>query len=95
MIMNVYYDDPYDCDLIDISISSNQNVEKLQQLFFEWLFNENNDHEDWIVENGAKKGCDYDANAFVQWINQFCLGDKAQMIAQHLPMNNKYPTIFF
>ncbi len=56
MIINVYYDDPFDCDLIDISIRSDQNVEELQQLFFEWLFNEKNDHAYWIVENGVKKG---------------------------------------
>ena len=95
MLINVFYEDPSDCDLVEIGDHSPQEIEKLQASFFKWLFDENNDHEYWEYRDGRKFGCAYDAQAFIKWLNDTRLEPSARMIKQHTLMDEHYYTICF
>lgn len=95
MLINVYYDNPNDCDLIGLSLQSFESVKELQDIFLQWLYDKGNDHEYWVYRNGKKIGCAYDTTAFINWINKFYSSCAAQLIEQHARIHNDYPTIFF
>ncbi len=84
MIVNCFYDENMEfADIVYIPDCIKCNVEELQNSFFNWLFDENNDHDYWIIINGKKQACEYGIDAFVKWINDtICIAqsDKAQII---------------
>lgn len=61
MIINCFYDE--DMEYADIIYLPNigLRVDDLQEAFFKWLFNKNNNHKYWIIVNGEKKACKYGA----------------------------------
>ena len=63
MIINCFYDEDMEyADIIylpDIGLK----VDDLQEAFFKWLFNKNNNHKYWIIVNGEKKACKYGVDA--------------------------------
>lgn len=69
MIINCFYDEDMEyADIIylpDIGLK----VDDLQDAFFKWLFNKNNNHKYWIIVNGEKKACKYGVDAFIDWFN--------------------------
>ena len=95
MYINVFYDSPNDCDLIDLSLPNFESVITLQDNFLKWLYDKNNDHEYWIYRNNQKFGCAYDSTAFVNWINKYYSNYAAQLIEKHIRINDDYPTIYF
>lgn len=69
MIINCFYDEDKEyADIIylpDLGFS----VDDLQEDFFKWIFNKNNNHKYWIIVEGKKKACKYGIDAFVDWFN--------------------------
>ena len=69
MTINCFYDEDKEyADIIylpDVGL----NVYKLQEKFFKWMFDKNNNHKYWIIVDGEKKACKYGIDAFVDWIN--------------------------
>ncbi len=86
MIINCFYDeDMRYADIVYIPDKLN-NIEKLQDDFFEWLFDKNNNHQYRIVVNGEKKACKYGTEAFIDWINNMILSkdvEKSYMINEN------------
>jgi len=51
-----------------------RNIRQLQQDFFRWLYDRNNDHPFWVSfgvdEDGNEEfGLSYDEDAFIYWLN--------------------------
>ena len=96
MLVNVIYE--MDFDIIDVPDSIANNINDIQQEFFNWLFDESNDHGYWIISNGIKC-CAYGTKEFVKWINDnlaYESDEKAKIISRNLTgLNNNYPTIYF
>lgn len=53
-----------------------EQINKLQDEFSDWLFDEGNEHEYWMYKNGKKFGCSYGAEAFVYWLNNIYLNEE-------------------
>lgn len=55
MEINCFYDE--DLEYADIIYIPNTilDIKELQNTFFRWLFDKNNDHKYWIIVNGEKK----------------------------------------
>lgn len=77
MIINCFYDEDMEyADIIylpDIGL----NIDDLQEAFFKWLFNKNNNHKYWIIVNGEKKACKYGVDAFIDWFNHIYISDNS------------------
>ena len=74
MRVTVFYDETArDADIIELPETIANDLPAIQERFFRWLFDKNNDHGYWVFENGEKKLCAYDAEAFVFWVNKECL----------------------
>ena len=77
MIINCFYDEDMEyADIIylpDIGL----RVDDLQEAFFKWLFNKNNNHKYWIIVNGEKKACKYGVDAFIDWFNHIYISDNS------------------
>lgn len=89
MLLIILFD--YDADLIDVPILIN-DMEKYQNLFFEWLFNKSIDHVYWLYKDGEKYGCSYRSEAFVDWLNNNPLKhskEKAKIVLQFINEYNK------
>lgn len=88
-----------DSDLIECPDDILENIEDLQEKFWKWLFDKNNDHKYWIYKNDQKFGCCYRADAFVEWLNQYVLrnADKEAKVVACCVKNVKKSskTIFF
>jgi len=89
-----------DVDIINVPIFVIDNAEKLQNEFFEWLSDRNNDHSYWMERDGQKKyGVNYRSDAFIEWLNAFPLKDKpekAEFIAECVyKYNSKLPGLYF
>ncbi|MCM1499474.1 MAG: hypothetical protein NC124_13485 [Clostridium sp.] len=78
MRINCFYDE--DMEYADIVYIPDMvmDVEKVQNDFFQWLFDKNNDHQYWIVINGEKKACKYGTQAFIEWINNTVLSEEIE-----------------
>ncbi len=78
-------------DIIECPNNIIKDIKKYQLDFFDWLFDENNDHSYWTYEDGKKEGCCYRSDAFVEYLNTFVLSEsdeKAVIIEQE---TNDYP----
>lgn len=85
MEINCFYDENMEYTDIVYIPDMIRNIEELQEEFFTWLFDKNNDHPYWIIDNGKKVACKYGTPAFLEWLNNTILsgkGDKSYMIKQ-------------
>ncbi len=95
MYVNVYYDDSTDCDVIELSAEAFQNIGKIQNEFFEWMFNPANAHRFWKYKGFEKIGCAYDSEAFIDWLHSSGIDLSARIISRHTILNINHPTISF
>ena len=89
-----------DVDIIDVPIFVIENAEKLQNEFFEWLYDRNIDHSYWMERDGQKKyGVQYRSDAFIEWLNAFPLKDspdKSESVTELLSKyDSKLPCLYF
>ena len=52
-----------------------QDIYKIRQKFDKWLYDKSNNHGNWVIINGKKMAVSFDAETFVDYINDFCLID--------------------
>ncbi|MGF6907927.1 hypothetical protein [Fusobacterium sp. PH5-44] len=84
-----------DIDIVEVSENIN-NLEEIQEIFFKWLFNKNENHKYWVIENEIKKYCSYDSEAFIEWFNNNLNYGKMKMVKKHAdkPQEN-LPILYF
>lgn len=86
MLVNTVFDEESkDIDIIDVPSSLLKNLSELQDDFYKWLFNKENNHCYWIYKDGKKAYCSYRSDAFVFWLNNIVLkggADKARVISK-------------
>lgn len=73
--MKVKVDFCIDADIIECPTMTMLELNDYQQAFFKWLFDEENDHKYWMYNKGVKEGCNYRADALVEWFNTFIFTD--------------------
>ena len=74
------------------------NIEKYKKIFLKWLYDKNNNHKLWVIENGKKLGVCYSAIDFVDYINQYIIKDNQQICSLkpfELEQKSDLKTIFF
>lgn len=98
---NVYviYDDVIeDADVIAVPNEIYQDIEKLANVFMEWLTEDvaRKDQEYWRTLNG-KQYLNIETKGFVKWLNiYYCKEcDKAYIVKQHTEYYPKYKCIEF
>jgi len=71
MIISLMFGDN-DYDIVELPEAvTDERLCELQEEFFRWLFNKDNDHQFWVSEGGEKKYCEYRGDAFVYFLNQY------------------------
>ena len=99
MLVNVVFDEEEtDLDVIEIPESLVKDIGRIQQMFFEWLYDKKNNHG-YLVRIDGFEGYSYATEEFVKWINDNLIDDnseKAKIVCPHLTeLSNDYPTIYF
>lgn len=71
MIINCFYDEDMSfADIVYIPNHISFDAEMEQEIFLDWLFNDESDHNYWIFVGGEKVACNYGTQAFIDWINE-------------------------
>ncbi len=87
MLVNIFFDEELtELDVIDIPQFVLQDINNIQQMFFDWLFNKNNNHDYWVRIGDVKKYCSYRSEAFIEWLNSYYLvesKEKALCVSQY------------
>jgi hypothetical protein len=103
MLINIIFDEEgTDLDIIDVPEFIAKDIGNIQQLFFDWLYDEPSPHNYWIWINDIKT-CVYNTNEFVEWVNNNYLNDetdetdeKVRIVSKNLTeLNYNNPTIYF
>ncbi|HEX9061775.1 MAG TPA: hypothetical protein VF941_16475 [Clostridia bacterium] len=72
--------DNYPCIYIVPDFIAGNMKEYIDQ-FFDWLYNENNDHGYWVKTSaGELRGVCYTEEAYIKWLNEFVVGDSEKAI---------------
>lgn len=75
MIIKAIFDHENDFDYIycpeNISISKSE----INQKFYNWIDNTDDDHPFWVYEDGIKGLC-YRGDAIVYWLNKYIINNK-------------------
>ena len=66
MIINIDYGEDYDVLYI---LDENADPNELHHQFLEWLYDKNTEHNYFITLEDGSKMYNYDASAFVEWLN--------------------------
>ena len=99
MVVNCFYDECTDyADIINIP-ELDYNINEIQNQFFRWMFDKQNDHKYWLIADGEKVACRYGTCAFVEWVNENLLSksaEKAYMIEENATeWNDENISLFF
>lgn len=76
----------YYTDIIEVPDNILNKIELFQHQFDKWIYNRENEHEYWIKKNGRKMGVRFGSEAFVDYLNLFCLNgssEKANLLEKH------------
>lgn len=68
MIVKAVFDDSDDFYVLNIPDCDLDEIQKLQDEFFKWMFNKNINHKYWVMSGDNKVGCAYGIDAFVEWV---------------------------
>ena len=78
-----------DADIINVPEFIIEQKEKFKDLFLDWIYNENVNHNYWVEftdSNGnMQRGLQYRSDAFVKWLNDNIIenmSDKASIVAE-------------
>ncbi|WP_075617943.1 hypothetical protein [Paenisporosarcina indica] len=68
-----------------------RNIRQLQDEFFEWLFDRNNNHKYWKYDEETGYIVNYDAEALVYWLNhiRFKKGKRVAALIAHPTISPK------
>lgn len=90
----------YYADIIFVPAYVGKKIKKIQRLFDKWLYDKDNDHENWIIRNGKKVAVSFDSGTFVDYINKYHLNDSTEKAYVAVKECKKVPsacnsTLFF
>lgn len=88
----------YSADIAEIPDFIWNDIKNHVNKFDEWLYDESIDHPYWIYKKGKKYAVSFDADAFVNWLNEFVLidCDKAFIVERDKTYyDEKMPTLYF
>ncbi len=77
MEVSVVYNDCNYMDIIWVP-DSIQNLVRIQNEFFKWMFDKENNHKYWVNINNQKMYCSYGTEAFIEYLNEFLLKDSIE-----------------
>ena len=67
----------FETDIIKVPDHIANSIKAVQQRFDEWIYDKSNDHGCWIIQDGKKMAVSFGTEDFVNYINQYELGDDA------------------
>ncbi len=65
----------YNTDIISVPECIANELKKIQALFDEWLYDKNNDHGCWIIQNGEKMAISFETQDFINFLNNHVLSN--------------------
>ena len=95
MIINIDYGEDYDVLYI---LDENADPNELHHQFLEWLYDKNTEHNYFITLEDGSKMYNYDASAFVEWLNDNMYKDseKARIVKKYADtIDENFPIIVF
>jgi len=89
----------YEIDLIEVPDTIADEMTECQAAFDRWLYDENNEHSHWILQDGEKVAVSFDSQTFVEFLNKYILlsaEEKAIVLKRNvLSVSDKIPVLFF
>ena len=77
----------YYTDIIEVPDHIADSIRAVQGRFDQWIYDKNNDHGSWIIENGRKLAVSFGTQDFVDYINRVELPEhpgKARILQENL-----------
>ena len=89
----------YDIDIIEVPDIIADEMTEYQAAFDRWLYDENNEHSHWILQDGEKVAVSFGCKTFVDFLNEHILyhaEEKAIVLKRNvLSVPDKIPVLFF
>lgn len=82
-------------DLLEVPEIISDHLKEYQRSFDEWISNFENKHKYWVLDDPCETGeriwtLSFDAEAFVDWLNEYILKEaKAQIIRRNIQPNSE------
>lgn len=70
-MVNIALEFTYHTDIISVPDRIGTKIRKYQNLFDKWLYDKNNNHGHWIIENGKPIAVSFDTSTFVEYLNKY------------------------
>lgn len=77
-MINVALQFTYHTDVISVPDSIGLQIRKYQNLFDKWLYDKNNEHNNWVVLGDKKAAVSFDTLTFVNYLNQYHISEKGE-----------------
>ena len=86
-----------DADHILVPDDLAKRIDAVAQEFFRWASDPATVHDFWRTLPNGRKAPALDAKEFVWYLNHHVIttGELAEIVAQHIPYDSKYPTAYF
>ena len=86
-----------DADLILVPEDIAEQIDDIAHQFFRWAADPASVHNFWAILPNGKKALALDTKEFVWYLNHHVItnGKRAEIVAQHIPYDSKYPTAYF
>ncbi len=68
----------YDTDIVSVPEDIGSHIKRYQERFDKWLYDKDNDHGYWVVQEGKRVAVSFDAQAFVDYLNTVWLQDREE-----------------
>ena len=86
-----------DADMILVPDGLAMRIDAVAQEFFRWASDPATVHDFWLTLPNGRKALALDTKEFVWYLNHHAIdnGERAEIVAQHIPYDSKYPTAYF
>ena len=86
-----------DADLLFVPDGIAEQIDDIAHQFFRWAADPASVHDFWVTHPSGRKVLALDTKEFVWYLNHHVItsGERAEIVAQHIPYNSKYPTAYF
>lgn len=95
-VMILYFAEE-DADMLLVPDGVAGRIDAVAQEFFRWAADPASVHDFWVTHPSGRKVLALDTKEFVWYLNHHVIsdGEKAEIVAQHIPYDSKYPTAYF